>query len=218
MKSIEAAEIKALARQRDSGGPKYPWEAKRIREKFDGIANALRYGETTLVGENGADSDEALALLHPYGEYTALDYYFNNLNVQMPEQPPLHVQGMVLMGLPDAEVERLAISFAEGKIPADVLDAVVNGQEQIQKLHPDQYPFEDTAYDLISSGLSKTEIDTGVIWQGIEENLLGRDRADLALMYGYGSPTEGVIGIIAHYALTKQDITQLNATKREVHF
>ncbi len=86
-------------------------------------------------------------------------------------------------------------------------------QKLIQSLHPDRYPFTDTPYDLVSDGLPQAGIDTGKLWRGVERNLTQKGRADLALMYGYGSPAENTAGFLAHYALTKYDIRGLNRSQ-----
>ena len=66
---------------------------------------------------------------------------------------PTYEKGMTMLGLSAKEVDRLKASFEKGKMPTDVTDAVVNNYEEIRALHPDNYPFEASAYDHVSNGL-----------------------------------------------------------------
>lgn len=124
--------------------------------------------------------------------------------------------GMNFFGLKPDDIGTLLAAFEQRTIPFDVVAAVINKQAEIQGLHPDKYPFDDTVYDLVSIKLAK--FDTGQIWQTVEREFLERNRADLVMVYGYDGPINGITGLLAHYALTKMDIKELNRVGKEVHF
>ena len=218
MRFIEAGEIKALSRELQKAYLQ-KYERDAIRIKLDRIADERRFDGSIVTGENGADTDEALGLLRGHGELFVCESVIQNHGISSSHTEQYsYIQGLIMLGLPDEDIGKLADSFEKGELPIDVIDAVVIQQERIKSLHPDKYPFPDTAYDVIADGLSRTEINTKSIWQGVEGNLRARGRADLALIYGYAPPTESLTGFLAHFALTKHDIGELNRTKRELHF
>ncbi|MDP2585560.1 MAG: hypothetical protein Q8P29_01630 [Candidatus Levybacteria bacterium] len=216
MRIIEAGEIRNLSRKLREATDE--WDRDAIRAKLDKIADERKFDGSMVIGDDGADSDGAIDLLQRYGTFTVADSFSASYGTLIPAELT-YTKGMTMLGLPDQEVERLAASFEKGHFPTNVIDAVVNQQKLIQTLHPDKYPFEDTVYDVISNGLSRTGINTEKIWRGVTKNLIKRGRADLALEYGYDpEPTNALTGFLAHYALTKHNIGELNRTKRELHF
>lgn len=216
MRIIEAESIRNLSRR--LGEATDEWNKDAIRAQLGRIADERKFDGSFVVGDDGADSDEALDLLKGYGTFTVADSFRQTSGTVFIPIEITHTKGMAMLGLPTKDIERLAASFERGKFPTDVIDAVVNQQKRIQALHPDKYPFEDTVYDVISNGLSRKGINTQKIWQHVEENLTERGRRDLVLMYGYDSPTNALTGFLAHYALTKHNIGGLNRTKNELHF
>lgn len=218
-KTIEAGEIRVLDQKyRDAT---LPYEKEALRRKLDAIANGLEACELSLDYEDNPELEDTFTLLAGFGEELHPVYYALALREfpSPPEQPQyLILRGMNLLGLPYKDVTRIAASLQRGKFPSDVVDDIVNHQEEIKRLHPDKYPFGDTAYDDIAIGLNKAGINTEKVWRGIEKNLTRRGRTDLALMYGYETPTHALTGFLAHYALTKHDIAELDQTKREIHF
>lgn len=213
MKTIEAHEIRALRQKLEVATEE--WEREPIRAKLDNIADNRTYGELRIVGEDGVDTDEALGILFCHGTWTVDGLFAASHALPKVTEPPKYVQGMAMLGLSAKDRDRLAASFARGKFPTNVIDAVVSQQEQIQGLHPDKYPFPDTAYDVLSSGLSRAGFDTRRIWRRVEKTLVKRGRGDLALIYGYdNNPTNSLTGFLEHYALTRHDIGELSRTRR----
>lgn len=216
MEYIEAGKIRVLSGQFQKA--RLDYQREPLRARLGRIANVLASGNLVVTGENAVERDEATELLHPYGTLTVANMFAAAHEwPPIPEEPRL-TRGMALLGLPSGDIDRLSAAFNKGELPSDVVDPIVEQQEAIQGLHPDKYPFNDTAYDLIQGGLSQPGIDAEKIWQGVEKNLIERGRPDLALMYGYGSPAENITGILAHFALTKHNIRELASANSEVHF
>jgi len=215
--AIEAAEIGRL--YKDFRNTTFPYEQEELRGKLDAIANGYyQDNECMVVADDNAERDDALTLLHNFGRITLTNSYPLAHEFPAVPQRPQYIRGMELLGLPHQDVTRLATSFQRGEIPSDVVDAVVNHQDEIRSLHPDKYPFEDTAYDVFSIGLDKAGINTERIWHGVKKNLVKRGKTDLVLIYGYETTTHALTGFLAHYALTKHNIAELDCTRQEVHF
>lgn len=217
MEIYSADKIRTLARELSEAS--FEGKKAEIRAKLDRIADEREFGGSMIEGEDGPDRDDAMGILRGYGAFTVVDHFGATYRTIFEPRKITYKDGMSMLGLPDEDVERLATSFEKGHISSDVIDAVVNHQAEINGLHPDKYPFEDIAYDVIANGLSRKKINTKKVWASVMKNLIKRNRTDLALRYGYDpEPTNALTGFLAHYALTKHNIGELNRTGRELHF
>lgn len=222
MNRIETGDVKKIYGQ----GLKaiQPWDKKRFRHKLDGMADANRFERAVIVGDNGADTDEASGILKGYGNDSFADYIYGkpsagNYGYDSERGPkPSLKRGIAMFRLPVAEARELEAVLRQGEMPSSVVQAVIEGQDRINGLHPDQYPFTDATYDIVNEGLMDAGVDTAKVWQQAEMEFIAGRRTDLALRYGYGTPVENITGLLAHYSLTRQDIGNLQRDRREVRF
>lgn len=214
IEAIEADEIRRLTRQYRDATLEY--EKDKLRVELDRIANA-RLDGARVVGESGADCDEAVESLRGFGAFTVAEWFSTN-GLRKIQEEPRHIRGMLMLGLPYEETERIATSLQQGRMPAAVIATVVVQQTQIESLHPDKYPFSSAADEVISSGLTGERIPVGRVWRSAKRALVRRGRPDLALRYGYDGPTPAITSLLVHYALTTYDIGELNRTRQELHF
>lgn len=200
------------------------WERERLRNQLGTIADGRRSGIVTIVGDGGADRDEALELLLGYGTFSAADLFAASRGLITEPKSRYerglakYERGLSSLGISYGEQQRLLAGFKQGRIPVDVIDAVLMQADEIHGLHPDKYPWHVSASDDISSGILAMGFNTRRIWNGIEKHFAENGRSDLVRSYRMEKPAESLTVLLEHYALTKYDIRQLNVNGREVHF
>lgn len=215
MLSIDAAEIKGLSRELHKVS--YEWEKEKIRKKLDQLAWAHEDG-ARVVGDNGADSDEAIGLLADFGTSSPaiVALFRHGSSPKLPPETTL-LTGLSRLGL-TTEADRFLLCFRGKVFPHGVLDTVIRHQEEIQQLHPDKYPWKPDTIEIICTGFKLAMIDTKRIWRMAVGVLERRGSPDLIARFGYDSPAVAVEQVLEQYALTRHDIGKLDRLGKEVHF
>ena len=117
MRFIEAGEIKALSRELQKAYLQ-KYERDAIRIKLDRIADERRFDGSIVTGENGADTDEALGLLRGHGELFVCESVIQNHGISSSHTEQYsYIQGLIMLGLPDEDIGKLADSFEKGELP-----------------------------------------------------------------------------------------------------
>lgn len=68
------------------------------------------------------------------------------------------------MGLPLNDIEKIDKFLHKDRLPKEVLDTVIRSEDEVSRIHPDNYPW-DRAGDDITYGLFDHEINSRAIWE-----------------------------------------------------
>lgn len=82
----------------------------------------------------------------------------------IPRRPSNFVSGLAKMGIKDKDLEKLEICLNIGRLPRFVLDAVIENEGRIDKIHPDDYPWDEFHSDSVFYGLLDQGVNCEAVW------------------------------------------------------
>ena len=127
--------------------------------------------------------------------------------------------GLSQYRIPYYEIEILSESLKAGHLPADVLDTIILGQDKVNGLHPDKFPWRRSAYDEVAYGLIEAKIDTQKVWDSALAYVGTKFKKKPPIACdSKGKKEDAVTVLLEQYALLKfHDIDTLQK-RRKVEF
>ena len=120
------------------------------------------------------------------------------------------------LGIPYTECERIDSFLKDGKFPPNVIDKVIEDEEKIAELHPDQYPWHPSVSDDIAKGISNAKIDSKKAWEQATEYVKNKYNREMPSSCSIDvSTTEALTNLLERYALIQyHDIEKLKHKKK----
>ena len=114
-----------------------------------------------------------------------------------------YLSGMIQLGIPPRESERISASLQEGKLPLDVLDTIVNQYASIARVHPDDFPWHPSIFDEVSGGLDQARIDSEAVWRQAQTYVREHYQRDLPPCAIELGPSAAVTNLLEKYVLIR---------------